>query len=177
MKRKLASILGVAGLTAALLSALLVAGCGGPSNEPGGGNFVDRSDMKIVAFSFSLRGTSSDSFKNYGLVREGDSALFTADFISRDAVEVLVGAEELDRLSEIVAKHGLDRWNGFEKSNSMVLDGSSFNLSYEYEDGFIVSARGNNSFPKGFGEAEADLLALFEGLLEQYDASSATGIS
>lgn len=155
-------------VAAALLTVALLSGCDESPEMLDGDGYIDRSGVKIVSFSYSESGSSADSFVNYRLEAQGDDALFAAEYLRLGKVEVLVGLEEFDKLQEIVVVHGLDQWDGFAESDSVVSDGSRFSLSYTYEDEVAVSARGSNSFPEGYGAASDDIRAFFEGLLEQY---------
>lgn len=160
----------IAVLAAALLAVALMSGCEETPEMLDGNDYVDRSGMEIVSFSYSKRGSTADSFASYQLEAQGDgdSALLTADFIVYGEVEASVGAEELDKLHEIIVAHDLDRWDGFDESDSMVLDGSGFSLSYVYADGSIVSAHGSNAFPEGYAAARDEIEAVFNALLEPY---------
>lgn len=53
-------------------------------------------------------------------------------------------------LCRLLKKIRFASWNGFNKSNPHVLDGSSFTLRCELADGRIVSAHGSNARPLGY---------------------------
>lgn len=83
-------------------------------------------------------------------------------------MDVMVEDSVLEQLEEIAQRNHLEKWNGFHKTNKQVLDGNSFSLMLRMTDGTQISAYGNNSYPKGYGEAEKEILALFQDLIEKY---------
>ena len=55
-------------------------------------------------------------------------------------------------LAEFFDKIEIEKWDGFSKSNSMVLDGYSFSFEAETVNGKTIYAHGNNSYPPHYGE-------------------------
>ena len=47
---------------------------------------------------------------------------------------------------------GVQKWNGFSKSNPNVLDGESFSLDIELTDGSTITAYGCNAYPENYQE-------------------------
>ena len=74
----------------------------------------------------------------------------------------------LAELMEIAKNCEVNLWNGFHKTNSYVLDGDGFGISMTFADGTVLSASGNNSFPKGYMEVHQQVVALFEDAVERY---------
>ena len=48
------------------------------------------------------------------------------------------------------------------------LDGASFSLSVEFEDGGVIDASGSNCFPRGYSEKTSAIRDFFEKLMEEY---------
>ena len=76
-------------------------------------------------------------------------------------------AELIREVSVLIEECELHKWNGFNESDSMVLDGSGFSLDIVYADGTEVHAHGSNSFPKGYGEAAERIDAMFYSYMEE----------
>ena len=66
-----------------------------------------------------------------------------------------------DALEKLCAGHRVDRWNGFDKINKHVLDGSGFGLTVEYADGRRIAASGSNACPRGYGDFVGPMRELF----------------
>lgn len=65
---------------------------------------------------------------------------------------------------ELMNTCGVTRWNGFNKDDWGVLDGTSFSFTAAINEGETISADGYAEFPKGYSEFVAGL----ENLIEEY---------
>lgn len=151
----------------AVAAALALVGCSDSPEPDDGSEAVPDKVLEVSSFSFRYSGMTADDYGNYALFREGDAVRLTADFIVRDPVDVIVDDSALEEISVIATSHRLHAWNGFDKTDGRALDGRSFSLSATLADGSTIEARGSNSFPDGFREAEAAILAFFEELIAQ----------
>ncbi len=126
----------------------------------------------VTSFSyFNGGGMMMNSGCNYDAVLEDGKAKLKirAEGISdEDALMCEEDAAFMDRLSEIVKKHGMGKWNGFSKSDTGVLDGSSFSLSVLMDNGKSISAHGYMVYPDGYRDAAAEIDALFMEVYESY---------
>ena len=68
------------------------------------------------------------------------------------------------KLEEIIKQFEVKKWDGFNKSNKMVLDGNSFSLSIRMEDDNSISASGYMKWPKKYGEFKEKVVELFKQL-------------
>ena len=159
---------GIALAAAAAVCALVLMGCSNSGPAGNKGPAIPDEEIKITSFSFWSSGSSADSFRNYSLMRDGESARLIADFITRDPVDVIVEEEAIAQLEGIVIQYQLSAWNGFDEVDNRVSDGSNFTLSIELENGKSIYAHGSNAFPQGFGEAEDAISMFFESLILQY---------
>ena len=64
-------------------------------------------------------------------------------------------------LEALVSRCGVAGWNGFHRANQYVLDGESFSLRVVYENGFMIEAHGDNSFPERYDEFKTSVEELF----------------
>ena len=55
-------------------------------------------------------------------------------------------------MAEFFDKIEIEKWDGFSKSNSMVLDGYTFSFEAETADGKTIYAHGSNSYPSHYDD-------------------------
>lgn len=126
--------------------------------------------MEITSFSFTHTGMSTDKCFCYSAeqteegVRLYTEELFSGGFI----VDTIIDEPVLEQLGEMAGRYRLDRWDGFDKKNRHVMDGSRFSLSVELTDGSTISASGSNAFPEGYSDAEQEIRMLFEDLIDRH---------
>lgn len=155
-------------------SLALLCGCGltqnpktpsqSPQQETGG------EPLNITSFSFSHSGSMANDCYTLELTREENGThLYAEELFSNGRIANVVLEEDLlNGLGELTGMYYVNRWNGFDKSKSGVMDGSSFSLDITLADGSTISAHGNNSFPKNYSDVYSEILALYTNLMEQY---------
>lgn len=139
--------------------------------EPTASNHLEESPMAITSFYFSHNGMSMDDCYSYFVAHEQAGARLQAErFVFGEAKETDFAIDEsvLDELEKIVQHNRLDKWDGFHKTNSMVLDGDGFSLSITLSNGREISASGSNAFPNGYSDAVSEICALFDDLIDEY---------
>ena len=126
--------------------------------------------MDIISFSFAHSGPSAAECFLYSVVREGGAVrLYTEGLYSGGkTVEASVDGEVLKRLGGIARRCGMDRWNGFNKVDKTVPNGSGFSLFITLPGGKSLTARGTNRFPEGYEYAEREICAVFDELIARY---------
>ena len=137
----------------------------GGNHAPSVGN-----ESPISYFCYSNSGSSTYEIYSYEVERDEESgAMMVIYELNCGNLIYSVPADEalMRELSAIVASTNIHKWDGFKKTNSMVMDGSGFSLSIAFEDGSMIKASGSNSFPEGFGDAKAAIDDLFMGYLEK----------
>lgn len=125
-------------------------------------------DVLLECLCYETIGTAMGSETELSIVREGDGFAVTqstcgGQTVRRAYVEQTVGGQ----VTDILRAHDALSWNGFEKSNPLVMDGSSFILSITFDDGTTISARGTNSYPKGLSAAMREIEDLFDRFLRE----------
>ena len=73
--------------------------------------------------------------------------------------------EEVKKLEDELYRWQFSEWNGFEKDNPDVLDGSSWSLNIRYHDGQEVRAHGYESYPDDFWNKTSHLTSFLNELL------------
>ena len=117
---------------------------------------------------FDLRytyGCSRDAFVQYIVLKGGDTYGVSVKLRGDDAdnrVEFEVGSNEIMKLAEICNRYKVTKWDGFHKSNRLVLDGNSFGLVIEAQDGVKVEAQGYMRYPNGYRMFRDEVDAMFE---------------
>lgn len=125
----------------------------------------------IASFSYSHSGSSTSEFYFYEVARDEESGEMVVyyDLYCGYAEYTLPADEELMKgLSAIIDEHNLHKWDGFNRTNSLVLDGTGFGLGVRFDDGSGISASGNNSFPDGHYDASQAINDLFLGYLKKH---------
>ena len=125
-------------------------------------------DVLLESFCYETIGTAMGSEMELSIIREGDGFAVTQSFDGEQTVrsayvEQMVG----EQVNDILRAHDALSWNGFEKSNPLVMDGSSFILSITFDDGTTISARGTNSYPKGLSAAVQEIEDLVDRFLSE----------
>ena len=125
--------------------------------------------MMITSFCFSHNGMSMADCYSYSITQDINSIRLQADlYAGNKTIDVVVDETVLENLGNIVSRHHLDQWNGFDKTNSMVLDGEGFSLSITLADENRITASGDNAFPKGYTDVKREICALFDALIDEY---------
>ena len=57
----------------------------------------------------------------------------------------------------------ISRWDGFDKNDPLVLDGSSWSFTATVNGGETISASGSNAYPKGYREFLVGLQTFLQG--------------
>lgn len=155
-----------------LLAALLFSvGCSTASpTAPENGNQV--TEMKeIREFSYQHRGSSAYDGYRYTFYRDETGVHLTADMNSgREKLQVTLDVETMEKLEQIVFAHQMQNWDGFSKTNSHVMDGEGFSLHITFMDDTEISAKGNNAFPAGYGDAENAFGGMFREMVKVHEA-------
>lgn len=64
--------------------------------------------------------------------------------------EIIVENNKIRELENILKKHHIENWNGFNKNDPNVLDGDDFSLSIEMNNGNKIHASGYMMWPDGY---------------------------
>lgn len=125
-------------------------------------------DAPVTSLSFSHSGMHTGLI--YTLTAACTESGWQADMsllAGEQEVTVQMTDADAEALMEIVRKHELNKWDGFDKADRRVQDGKGFELHISYDDGQTVYASGSNAFPKGYDAAHGDIKRFFVELMER----------
>jgi len=131
---------------------------------------VPTTDAALTEFSYSHSGSMVDEIYSYEIKSDESSPTgYTGIFSLHCGYEVysiFADAELVQAVIDLIEECELHKWNGFNETDSMVMDGSGFSLKIAYVDGTEVYAHGSNSFPANYGESADKIDMLFEAYME-----------
>ena len=152
-------------LSLLLMGALfLVCSCGqDPVSKEG-------APLDITLFSFTHTASNmEDCYRMEVSLQDGGTRLCAEElFLGGRVVDTMVEEPLLKRLGELAGTYRIDRWDGFDKSRSRVLDGSTFTLRMVLADGSEISAHGSNAFPDNYSDAASAFRSLYTELMDRY---------
>ena len=82
----------------------------------------------------------------------------------KDKYKYSVDTEFCEKLEELLEKYDVGSWDGFDKVDRDILDGSSFSLSITMKNGDSINASGYMKYPKHYRDFVVDLAKLYEML-------------
>lgn len=122
----------------------------------------------LITLSFS---ESASYFKRVqGYEFRAEDGKYTAYFYMANEDEpypVPVDQAWVDTLTGFIGQYGMMGWDGFHGSDSMLLDGTQFSISFTFADGTAVHAGGYGRFPENYGDASRAIDAHFLQLLPE----------
>ncbi len=119
----------------------------------------------ITSFNFG-RDFGLGGYYHYQIRVEDDKVIFTKEAIgmTTENIEKEITKKDLKEIQKIINEQEIYKWNGFDKTDENVLDGSGFTLSVNYSNGENIEAHGYMRYPKNFKEASDVLLEYLETL-------------
>lgn len=119
----------------------------------------------IKSFSFSYtNGYAVNSNIIYTLKKENNKLFVSIKpygIDDEEKLETTVDSRFLSDLENILNKYNVGSWNSFNKNNKYVLDGDSFSLSVNLENGKSISAHGYMEWPNNYNSVQEELDKLF----------------
>lgn len=148
---------------AALAAVLLLTACSG--------RFHTDAPMESFVFSHSGMHTGSIYTLSAQRTEQGWQAELSL-FCGEKLYTLPLSQAEADSLAALLDAHDLWSWNGFDKVDRRVQDGTAFDLTIRFADGKKLFASGSNAFPKGYHEAKASIKAFFVQVMENNGISN-----
>lgn len=122
-------------------------------------------DANIVEFSYSYGGYF-EGYYEYQIIVKDEKVSYTA--VGYNGVDLNIN-ETIDKsnvevIEKIIKNNDVGKWNGFNRSNNNVEDGSSFSIKIKYSDGSIIKAHGSNCFPKNYIKVKQEIIRVLENI-------------
>jgi len=124
----------------------------------------------ILRFYMSgSNGSEMYSGYHYSLKMNKDGS-YTAEYKpsgvpDEQALTKQVDYDFAESLSQLMRDMKINRWNGFDKHNKMVMDGTGFSLDVRFTNGKEIRAHGYMKWPAGYSEFSGAVAGRFERLL------------
>lgn len=128
-------------------------------------------DAAVESFAFHHSGMSTFDIWSYTVETDEATGEMTVNcdlYCGAHTHSLPADEEFLQELTALIADHDLRAWNGFDKTDKRVLDGSGFDLNIGFAGGATITASGSNRFPDGYAGADDAIEALFLGYLEKH---------
>lgn len=120
-------------------------------------------DEDIKSFHYSY-GSYFGGYYNYDIQQEGSKYRLTATGYNGVELNVnkLITKNDVRKIKDIVNQQKIYEWNGFDKSDDSVMDGSSFSLEIVYLSGETITASGYMKYPKEYEKRIQTLIDYLE---------------
>lgn len=120
---------------------------------------------EIVNFKYDY-GSYNGGYFEYEISKSNEKTIFTAHGLNGVDLDITTEVEPstLDDILEIVKNENITSWNNFSKSNDDILDGYSFSLEIDFENGEKIHAYGYEKYPKNYDIAHKALSNYLEKL-------------
>lgn len=131
-------------------------------------NIQNVENIKVFHFTYT-NGYAANAFTYYDVrLKEGKYVAYIKlnGVPAEEAESVEMTKEQVKKLEDILNKYKVYKWNGFDKTDKDVLDGDSFSLNLDMENGKSVVASGYMAWPDNYKEVKTELSTFFEGLLK-----------
>ena len=117
---------------------------------------------KLVGISYSF-GSINGGEWNYQIFERNGSLFFSGKGFNGVDLDVEIGISDkvLEEFEEIIDSYGIRDWHGFNKQALDVMDGHSFDLVVNYENGSLT-ASGYMFYPDGYETGHKALFDCFE---------------
>ena len=136
----------------------------------GAGDAAEENNSGVTYFYYSYNGSIGGNSFSYEVSKRDEGIIFVFEGLEfRHLGEMRTELDEafLGKLDSLYRECNLRKWDGYSKTNRMVLDGDGFSLRIKFGNGKSISASGSNCTPKGYREFREKMNALFEPLKEK----------
>ena len=122
----------------------------------------------LITLSFSERTSCFKRIQGYEFrAEDGEYTAFFHMANEDGPYPVPVDQAWVDTLNGFIGQYGMMGWDGFRGSDSMLLDGTQFSISFTFADGTAVHAGGYGRFPENYRDASRAIDAHFLQLLPE----------
>lgn len=132
-------------------------------------NYVEIGKIKSFKYSYT-NGYYMYANKIYELEYKNNkyyASLKPEGISEENKITVEVDENISKKIEEILNKYDVGTWNEFNKSDSRVLDGNSFNLDIKFINDDKIYASGYMMWPKNYFEFRNEIINLYDEIFEK----------
>ena len=132
-------------------------------------NYVEIGKIKLFKYSYT-NGYYMYADKIYELEYKNNkyyASLKPEGISEENKITVEVDENISKKIEEILNKYDVGTWNEFNKSDSRVLDGNSFNLDIKFINDEKIYASGYMMWPKNYFEFKNEIINLYDDIFEK----------
>jgi len=111
-------------------------------------------DIKLFKFGY---GSYFPGYTTYEIVKNDEKYELTIQRINDPETETInknINKKYVDEISKVLSEYDVYKWDGFNKTDKNVMDGSSFSLDVTYDNDKSISAHGYMKYPKNYKEVK-----------------------
>ena len=122
-------------------------------------------EKEIVYFQYEY-GSGEGFYYTYKIENDNNKYIFTKEIFSSNdkSFKKEIDEKVLEELNKIINDNEIYNWNGFNKSDDRVLDGSGFTLIIRYNDESLINAHGYMKYPSNYKEAANKLIEFLNNI-------------
>ena len=126
-----------------------------------------KENIKSIHYG-GITGTSMYSNYQYDIIKKDNKYLCTIKNDEEEESHTFeIEEKDVKELEERLNDYKISKWNGFSKNDKRILDGYSFTLSINLENGKDVYAHGYMRYPKNYSKVSGYLTSYFNKLYER----------
>ena len=125
----------------------------------------------VVSFYYGHTGSSTYEIYSYEVAvneETGETEIRYELMCGYDTFTFPADAEFMQKLALLADEYELSTWDGFGGYDTMIMDGSGFNLEIVFDGDTRISASGSNCGPEGEGDAHSAINELFRDHLREH---------
>lgn len=131
----------------------------------------DDKEVSLKSLSFSSgSGMFKDSIEKFNMECKNNKCNATIkpkNLSDKEEKKIEVDKKTKEKLESIITKYNIKEWDGYNKSDSRIMDGYSFNLNIQLEDSTKITAYGYMKYPKNYVEFRDEIEKIFNKLYEE----------
>lgn len=116
-------------------------------------------DADIQSFNFGY-GSWNTIYSTYEIIKNEDYILMKFSDSLGNENNYDISNETLQQIEQLILKRKVYTWDGFDKEDKYIIDGNSFTLKIEYENGENISASGYMKFPRNYNSVEEEIVKI-----------------
>ena len=131
----------------------------------------DNKEISLKSLNFSSgSGMFKDSIEKFNIECKNNKCNATIkpkNLSDKEEKKIEVDKKTKEKLERIITKYNIKEWDGYNKSDSRIMDGYSFNLNIQLEDSTKITAYGYMKYPKNYVEFRDEIEKIFNKLYEE----------